>query len=703
MSRRDAPDDANTAALQRASRRSNLRTSLARFTPAGLRRALADVRVPSATTPWSWSDDGGLYWGEGGAWLYLQVPTSVLDADRGGLDDLLNRLARAAGGRSVHLAVYTWEDPALVPAGVTASLHQYLQESLTLLVPAHCVVIGVQLSPAPASERSAASVRGVTSELIDKSLAEWVPDFTAFDDDRSRIVEELRSCGATPVSGRSRLMLEAWWTLGISQDVEAHENNDSISFHGTDGDRLEFVALRSFDDVEPTHLSSLMPGEGGVLVCSVRGLIEEHTPAGSSNPQGRIGQSSILLGRRSARGNGVLQHRAADLPGIECKPLTMAQLPALDETLPCSKNRLEPHLYRVEAGRLRRVGFDEPTPGGDRRGLHAGLVDPDYAYPLWLDLVTLTRRRLTVVGRVASGKTFLARHLATQAHLNGTGVQFVRSAVRDLLDGSQVFDTPTPGLLDPFRHLPAAVAAPAAAIAVGTLVSLSDDERALVADALRRASSAGVETLQHAIRLLPEPRLQARVIAALSTPAGKLLYGTGAEPVPGTAVWDTDAICAGFTDVERQLIEDLVVATAATAATGGLLVVDDVPYAETGTISALVEAEVTTGGVVQTARPRRGLSHLATPSLTNRVILLSLDLDHARSALHLLGEPDVSETATFLTGSGPVLRHQSVRRAATGVLFEQPGTPGKRIAIAPVPVSSLPAFTNGRASKYPSE
>ncbi|MGZ4466421.1 MAG: hypothetical protein ACXVW0_13760, partial [Nocardioides sp.] len=72
------------------------------------------------------------------------------------------------------------------------------------------------------------------------------------------------------------------------------------------------------------------------------------------------------------------------LPGVEVKPLPLAQLPALDETLPTSPNTLNPHLHRVGALELRRLGFCQDSGGGDPAGVLLGMSSTAFAAPRYL-------------------------------------------------------------------------------------------------------------------------------------------------------------------------------------------------------------------------------------------------------------------------------------------------------------------------------
>lgn len=192
--------------------------------------------------------------------------------------------------------------------------------------------------------------------------------------------------------------------------------------------------------------------------------------AGSDQPV--LARCSLIMGREVTEATETYMDFLGDAYGIQLKPLEHRQLPALEETLPCSSVRVNPFLQDVNVPMISHAGLQSFSSLGDEAGAFGGLIDPDGS-PFFVDPLAAPRKNLPPVfgifGDPGSGKTFFAQSLAVQSALLGLPVIFVNPKGGDSLYGMVDYAAElgvtagrvamsalaeTPGAFDPFRYAP---------------------------------------------------------------------------------------------------------------------------------------------------------------------------------------------------------------------------------------------------------
>lgn len=498
-------------------------SSLSRALSAVLRTARSTVdRQPVWATPHQWADADGMYAGNGQVWLYRQLPPQVL-YDLPALGNLLSTWHAGMGEREVHLLLHTWERPSEPPAGTPAALATFQSRAIGFLVPVRHALVGIRLTAA----QTATELMTELDDTIDTLLAEDVPDFPAYDDDRARVTRTLAESGATALDRTTSGSLESWYTLGSPVDVAVTERDDRVSVPG--GAVIEMATAGPIDD----HPSAgRVPGAGnrGATVVSIRGTL---TSEG-------LTRTSVVYGRRAEAPTVPWPVALRDLPAVTPRPLPLRQLTALDETLPCSLRRVDPSHLKVDAERLRALGFTDTLPAGAESGLLMGIGGPTMTRPVHMNPFGGNGVAL-LAGDTGCGKSFLAELLATQAQLGGIAVTVVGVGDRTgrgfaALTRAATWRPAGAGDLDPFRWMPAADAlALHQALAQVVPAGLTAAEEAGVTAGFTRAARTGAADLISALALSDSTTGVAKLRRALARhPIAGLLVSPG--PVAAAAL-----------------------------------------------------------------------------------------------------------------------------------------------------------------------
>lgn len=375
-----------------------------------------------------------------------QALTELGETSREGLPGL----SSTADHREVHIVTVQWEAEPKPPEDVAGPLREYLEETLDFLIPSKMLLIGVRLRP-EGQIKGTSVIEGLKRTLT-STLGESVPDIDAFTKDRDTVDAVLRRSGGRRPRREELRQLEGWYNLGRGPDATIVEYRDHIEV--AERTRLEMAAVLSFE--QSVHFApayqwaySAETHPDGIRMMSVRAELE---PANSARRRARqsqrrikaqideelatgdierpeysdtyqlasaveehfIGSSEPLLSRCSV----VMARRAEDVLetyidylrnqlDIECRPLDNRQLPALDETLPCSSKRVNPFLQELSIGMIAYAGLGGFSNLGDRKGVYVGVAHPNYT-PTYLDILGAPARNkppsMAIFGDPGSGK-----------------------------------------------------------------------------------------------------------------------------------------------------------------------------------------------------------------------------------------------------------------------------------------------------------
>lgn len=568
--------------------------------PSDVPAAAKPVRRSHWWTPWSWVSADGIYIGDDGAWLYRQLPLALLASD--GLTTMV--CDPAIDGQRLHLLLHAWsapiEEASLRTTGT--DLDDYLADTIRLYSPVRRLIVGVRL-PDRDTETSTLSAVYAT---IDRVLGEHVPNLDAHDADLEVLDRWLAGYGATACDRVATDMLEAWYTLGHPTPTDADETETNIQLGG--GSLLTF-ATGNPDPTSDLHPPAppLPPGARSAVVASARFTARRDG----------VDDLGLVYGRRALGAAPWVDTLRRVMPAANVSGLPLRQLPALDETLPCSKASLNPSPRRAGIHVLRQAGFTNPTPVGDPSGLLLGMGGVGYTDPVRFNPLSGGVSRLTIYGASSAGKTFLAEHIAHQGMLAGLTVRYLSGdgdAGRITVDaGAAAVIAPFGGMFDPGR-LPNDFTTYRRAVLAG-VASATPQVDASVFERVSLRTLPDAATILPALRETPSlvysPREAALLRRATAQP-NTLAWAAmrDGEPFPsGSTAWSVPHILDGFIDEygTREAAEELLACAALLAPVpqdshGLLLIVDGVP---TGTLFDLAcRAAADTGrtlGIVATA------------------------------------------------------------------------------------------------------
>lgn len=503
--------------------------------------------------------------------------------------------------REIHLLALTWEKMAQPPDGTPEALAEFMESILQFAVPAKALVVGVKVwsSAGVTAVGLLDEVKAFVKGAADKQLNESGPRLDQYAADIKVVTEIMRRNGATRIPDRDvRKQMEAWYNHGRHTDPTVLATRDML-FIG-DFDRIEMAVVESFDSPvmhapnAPWALSAQIH-PAGASVISVRGKIEpssisrnrirkqerrllsqmeEEAATGDLGRQehemtldlarqiegfvltGReplISDCSIVFGRRvGPEVNETYMDELRNVYGIEVKPLEHRQMPAVEETLPGSSKRTNPHLQDVSVSMLAHAGLQGFSNLGDPTGAYVGLVDPDYV-PLYLNPLGAPAANrepaMLIAGDPGSGKTFLAQMIALQSALAGLQTIFINPKADDTLEGlaelvdgsvirlSQVEEQG--GFFDPFRFCrpdPAGRQIAADILAQHIFAVLgsrggaegqgfTQEQEIAVSSGLREAANNGATYAAQAIQMIPDEHLRELIKLQAQDPLFRLAIG----------------------------------------------------------------------------------------------------------------------------------------------------------------------------------
>ena len=572
------------------------------------------------TTPWEWRDaTHGVYVGASGeVWLYRTVPVAPTELEDPGtrlsrgapLQALLTALGQTSttplgairsfsNNREVHIVSVTWEKMPDVVAE-TPEHRGYLEAALTFTVPHRAVFVGVKLRRS-AGAGDAATLKGMAEGAFTKALGEAAPsDLSAWRGDIESVDTIMRRHNATLPTEEEFAQLESWFNHGQGPDTTVYE----FDSHMTVGNRqLQIDVVRQFgrsmlsapdamwiadakSSVDrPVAISVRAELEPAAVTRSrsrraqrlIKSQIEEEQKTGdlervensetfhlaqqvedyfANSEEALLTNCSILLAAPVSTADRTWRDEIRDRYGVVTVPLHQRQLPALDEMLPCSTKRINPHLQDVNIAMLAFSGLTSFSNCGDPQGMYMGLVDPDGTLA-FLDTQAASELgvppAMLVAGEPGSGKTFFLQSLATQAALSGRSVVFLQPKAADslaptaeLVGGSRIglSDlTAAPGALDPFAFADPAEAAEIAATHILSTIRFNDDRKEIaVTKGLQQAAADGVRCVGQALAYIADPEVVA------------LIQDQRYDPLFNLAISDTPQTLGSF-DNTLTLIE----------------------------------------------------------------------------------------------------------------------------------------------------
>jgi hypothetical protein len=420
--------------------------------------------------------------------------------------------------REIHLIGITWEANAEPPPGTPEDLADYQEEMFGFVVPRKTVLMGVKL------RRGGLSIAGGSKKLMDQLraqmtslLSEDVPPLEQYFGDMDFVDQILsRNTGRPPLSSELR-QLESWYNLGRGPDALIVEERDYLRVEEVD--RIELGAVVDFSGSAQyapffQWAAEAESHQEGARVISVRAELE---PASAVRRRVRSSQRrvrsqideeaqsrdldrpeyfdtlalaeelerhfmttneplltkcSIVMARRATNADETYIDYLRNNFGVEVRPLSMRQLPALEETLPCSRKRVNPFLQDVTIGMVAYAGMIAHSDLGDDKGVYLGLSEPNMTTS-FMDLLGAPAANkppiCAILGESGSGKTFLSQSIAYQATLSGKPVIFINPKGHDSLanlaelSGGTVVSMSkmagAAGAFDPFRYATPEIAA----------------------------------------------------------------------------------------------------------------------------------------------------------------------------------------------------------------------------------------------------
>lgn len=664
-----------------------------------------EEEIPTWWTPWSWLTDQGVYYGSNGAWLYRELPPDVLST--GGLKPLLEGMLATIGEREIHLTSHAWSAPVdeqTLPTTGT-DLDNYLRNALTLHTPTWRLLIGIKLSDKDENgKKILPKNRGISAE-IDKWLGEDVPDLDVFQPDADRVERALKGFNASPPSKDARDHLESWYTQGVVKDVDVTEMDTHIDIGGTS----MLIAATSRPDYNTRVLTRGTPAPvvGAVLCFSLRTVIVE-----DNKKPGNVLLSvpSIVLARRAPITTPWLEELEIALPKARRAGLPLRQLPALDETLPCSQQRTNPLAEPLTTEALTHAGFTDHRPAGDNVGLLVGMAGMHYTDIAMWNPLRASGQMLHIVGEPKSGKTFLAEHLSVQAHLAGMTVRYLSA---DAESGKALVDLGVKGWADPHGGMfdPGPLPGVFSQWWKLTLTALAAASPAVPVEAYeqvleRNITRPTLPSLADIPKAMYDPRAGAEAIK-LAKKQNSLAWacsgGRGGVP-RGSGSWSMPHLLQNFMTEygEKNVAADMLIANAILSrdnANEAMLVVVD--GAKLGPLSYAALAAARQSGLAVTVI----VTYTSTPTVKMGVddcaILLALNETNA-PLTYSWAQIDEKDPMLQFCAPQPSLYDLSdtVQAAATGMMRDHTGRVSP-LVIAPVAVKMLPSLARNLDAHYP--
>lgn len=496
-------------------------------------------------------------------------------------------IASLSYNREIHIISLTWEDSPQISRDITPELREYLISTLDFLLPRRSVLIGIKLKSSLTrniSKKSQNSIKNIVKNLATNILQEDVPSVDPYQDDINFCEDIFRRNGCYVPKNDVMKQLESWYNNGKGQAVEIYEAKDVIYIDGEEK-KIELAALQKFNrpiNYAPNFewMLSATSHRSGTKVISIRGELEPSTVTRArsrrsqrkllgqmeeeratqdlekledtelfnlaqtvenffvNNPEPLLTNCSIVMARLEDDSDETYIDELRNNFSIDVTPLIHRQMPALEETLPCSKIRVNPFIQDLSVGMISYGGIQGFSNLGDEKGILLGLVDPDFT-ACWLDINAAPRMNkppaMGIFGDPGSGKTFAAQLIAAQAKMNNHQVIFLNpkphgtlSPFADFVGGKVIKMSELeskPGFFDPFKFAPPNIAAEIATSFILSVLGnigvagygLTPDQEMELGAAMKKAASVGVKCVGDALKFIEDIRIRKQIYNAAKT------------------------------------------------------------------------------------------------------------------------------------------------------------------------------------------
>lgn len=492
------------------------------------------------------------------------------------LGDMLIDLGRTSRGgmipgtkigafsREFHMICLWWDSKIEVPDTATKELREWLAPIFDRYGCYESVfAVGVLLRRSSPLQRG--GLMGILRTTVNDAMNS-APDPMLYAADRSRIAAILGKAGGRVPTAKEMRQLEHWWNGGRDEDTDliAEPDGRSVSCDAWP-EGLEISAMVDYDQAVHDPDKGMWIAEGfghaeGCVAVSVRGDVvppkaardlmrssrrkarsrlseqaatgdldreEDHEMSEMSEVmeqmfarQGEpmIRNCSIFFARRAGAADETFADHLDSAWGLRVKTVQRRQVPALEEMLPCSIQRIgrtKPFVQDMTVGFIAESGISAFARLGDSEGVWTGLTVPDMG-DVWLDPLGSAKAdrppAMCVIGEPGAGKTFFLQMVATQASLLRRTVVFINPKPADSLDGfcvaigGEVVKVSAlereGGLLDPFRYAKPEVAADIAISHItSVLTDMAEADEVMMGAAIQRAAATGAkcvgDTLNH--------------------------------------------------------------------------------------------------------------------------------------------------------------------------------------------------------------
>lgn len=718
--------------------------------------------------------------------------TSILNEIGYTSKDMGGGIASLSFNRQVHIVSVMWDDVPQISDDTTYELREFIRSSVDFLVPRKAVVIGVKLRSSAASnavKNAGGSPLQILKNLTTNALGENIPDLAPFLNDKTAMDEIFRRNGARLPKNEILNQVESWYNFGKGVAVEMLEAKDVI-YVDNEMDRIEFAAVRSFNNPvqhAPNFewLLSASTHPSGTSLVSVRGELEPSTVARSrsrraqrkvmgqieeeratgdlekiedtitynlaqtvenffvGNSEPLLSNCSIIMARRDDNSDETYIDFLRNNFDIDVVPLIHRQMPALDETLPCSSMRINPFLQDISIGMISYAGMQGFSNLGDKSGIFLGLNDPDYT-TCWLDPLGAPKANkppaMGIFGEPGSGKTYAAQMIATQAKLSGLQVIFVNPKGYDSLSpfaeyaGGTVVKMSTiedqPGFFDPFGYAPPDMAAEIASSFILTVLGnngisgmgFTSEQELALSTGLKKAAAVSVKCVGQALEFVEDIKVRKMVMDQVKASS---MFSLGISMTPRQFSFNSGAgltliefdrklplpekskIASSYSRDERIALATIRLVTRASLemlaqSKGGVFILDEA-WTFLGSADGLSTIE-------QLGREGRSLNILPIfitqriadlvkegvdmESYMSRVLVLKLtDENEARAALKLCRLEATQDRINWLRSAGPRRASEGMDAIPARGLHRDLNDRHAAVMLGPVPPEAHDAFT----------